>query len=208
MPPAGCRPTGNAIFIRLGHRNAKAPVGQVKQVRIRDVSVVVPAGKPDLGYEMEGPALRYPHNIFPASITGLPGHPVEDVSLENIEIIYRARSNKDSGWFRLDTLERVPEREADYPEFSMFGELPAWGLYVRHVRGLHLKGVTLRHLDDSFRPAAIFDDVQGLGIDGFHVPRTPTAGPGPVLVLRGVGGLEMKRVDVPGGGGAKAVLRL
>jgi hypothetical protein len=199
--------TGNAIFIRLGHRNAKAPVGQVKQVRIRDVSVVVPAGKPDLGYEMEGPALRYPHNIFPASITGLPGHPVEDVSLENIEIIYRGRSSKDSGWFRLDTLERVPEKEADYPEFSMFGELPAWGLYVRHVHGLHLKGLTLRHPDDSFRPAAIFDDVQGLEIDGFHVPRTPTASKGPVLVLRGVGRLEMKGVDVAGGG-AKAVLRL
>jgi hypothetical protein len=199
--------TGNAIFIRLGHRNAKAPIGRVKQVRIRDVTVVVPAGKPDRGYEMEGPELRYPHNIFPASITGLPGHPVEDVTLENIEISYRGVSHKDSGWFRLDTLDRVPERETDYPEFSMFGELPAWGLYVRHVRGLHLKQVTLRHRDDNFRPAAIFDDVQGLGIDGIHVPLTPTARPGPVLVFRGVDGLETKGVDVPGGG-LKAVMRL
>jgi hypothetical protein len=196
--------TGNAIFIRLGHRNTKAPVGEVRQIRIKDVEVVVPAGKPDKGYEVEGPELRYPHNNFPASIVGLPGHPVEDVTLENVGIIYRGESHKDTAWFRLDSLDGVPEREGDYPEFSMFGELPAWGLYVRHVKGLQLKQVTLRHQHDDFRPAVVFDDVQGLTLDGLHMP---TAGSAPVLVLKGVGGLDMKGVDMPVDA-RKGVLRL
>jgi hypothetical protein len=160
--------TGNAIFIRLGHRNLKAPVGQVKGVKISNVLVVVPEGKPDLGYEMEGPLVYAPHNIYPASITGLPGHPVQDVRLENVEVVYRGEAHKDTAWFGTDSLEKVPEKESDYPEFSMFGELPAWGLYVRHVRGLLLRNVTMRVRSD-FRPAIVFDDVKGLKMQDVHV---------------------------------------
>jgi polygalacturonase len=160
--------TGNAIFVRLGHRAVNAPVGQVKQVKISNVLVVVPAGKPDLGYEMEGPLIYTPHNIYPASITGLPGHPVEDITLENVEIVYRGEAHKDTAWFGKDSLEKVPEKESDYPEFSMFGEMPAWGLYVRHANGVTLKNVSLRVKKD-FRPGAIFDDVKGLKMQDLHV---------------------------------------
>lgn len=48
----------------------------------------VPGKKPDKGYPMEGPEVQYPHNVFPASITGIPDHPVKNVLLENIEITY------------------------------------------------------------------------------------------------------------------------
>ena len=65
----------------------------------------------------------------------------------------------------LDSLQKIPERESDYPEFSMFGELPAWGLYVRHVNGLELRHLVLRREQVGFRPAMVFDDVQGLSID-------------------------------------------
>jgi hypothetical protein len=34
----------------------------------------------------------------------------------------------------LTALERVPEQIKEYPEFSMFGELPAWAFYVGHVK--------------------------------------------------------------------------
>jgi polygalacturonase len=154
--------TGNALFIRLGHRYQNAPPGTIRHISVRGLRVEVPEGKPDKGYEMEGPEPGYAHNFFPASIVGLPGHPVEDVTLERVDVDYRGAEKRlvaDNG---LDSLERVPEREADYPEFSMFGELPAWGLYVRHVDGLRLNGVTLRHQQPGFRPAVIFDDVRRL----------------------------------------------
>ena len=159
------RNTGNAIFIRLGHRRQNAPPGIIRHITIKDVTVEVPADKPDKGYETEGPGVLYPHNVFPSSITGIPGHPVEDVTLENINIIYRGKDEPAAGRYGLDSLDQVPENEKDYPEFSMFGELPAWGFYVRHAKNIHFRHVRLSHKDPSFRPAAIFDDVQGYIID-------------------------------------------
>ena len=169
--------TGNAIFVRLGHRNQKAPPGSVRNVTIKGLRVEVPAGKPDKGYEMEGPVVDAPHNFFPGSIVGLPGHPVEGIRLEDVEIDYKGVEDKRVGtvgqapksegrqWSDGDSLGQVPEREADYPEYSMFGELPAWGLYVRHVSGLELRRVVLRREQAGFRPAMVFDDVRGLSIE-------------------------------------------
>ncbi|KAA3662955.1 MAG: glycoside hydrolase family 28 protein, partial [Calditrichaeota bacterium] len=85
--------TGNAIFIRLGHRNIEGKVGQLKNVRITNVKVQVPFGRPDIEYDLRGPARSFFHNTFPASITGIPGHSVENVILENIEIVYPGRGN-------------------------------------------------------------------------------------------------------------------
>jgi len=61
-------------------------------------------------------------------------------------------------------LDDVPEKEADYPEFSMFGELPAWGLYVRHMDGLTMKNIKFSIKAPDYRPALVFDDVQNLDI--------------------------------------------
>jgi len=149
--------TGNALFIRLGHRNQKLPPGSIRHVTVRNLTVEVPAGKPDKGYEMEGPVLDHAHNPFPASIVGLPGHPVEDVVLDGVKIVYRGMEDK-----HLDSVRVVPENEAGYPEFSMFGELPAWGLYMRHVDGLELRRVVLQHTEASFRPMIFYDDVKGV----------------------------------------------
>ena len=168
------RNTGNAIFIRLGHRRQNVPPGIIRHITIKDVTVEVPADKPDKGYETEGPGVLYPHNVFPSSITGIPGHPVEDVTLENINIIYRGKDDPAAGRYGLDSLDQVPENEKDYPEFSMFGELPAWGFYVRHAKNIHFNHVRLSRKDPSFRPATIFDDVQGFTLEHCH--------PAPVFV--------------------------
>jgi hypothetical protein len=176
--------TGNAFFIRLGRRNRQAPPGRIRHVTIRKIVVEVPVGKPDKGYEMEGPETGPAHNTFPASIVGLPGHPVEDVTLEDVDVYYHGPEDKSLGRYGLDSLNQVPEQEADYPEFSMFGELPAWGLYVRHVDGLQLRRVSLRHPGPGFRPAIVFDDVQRLNIDTIRVPEEKAI---PSLVFRGTG---------------------
>ncbi|TDX02036.1 glycoside hydrolase family 28 protein [Dinghuibacter silviterrae] len=146
--------TGNAIFIRLGHRNRDSVYSIVRRLRIAHVSVEVPAGKPDAGYPMEGPPVPFEHNIFPSSIVGLPGHPVEDVVLEDIAVTYPG------GGTRLVNAGPVPENPSDYPEFSMFGELPAWGLYVRHANGVTLKNVTLTAKTPDYRPTCVFDETK------------------------------------------------
>jgi hypothetical protein len=157
--------TGNAIFLRLGRRNRKAPAGILRHVYIGNVRVEVPAGKADKGYEMEGPPVDGAHNVFPSSIVGLPDHPVEDVMLENIEVSMPGGASRDTAYIPADSVGLVPEREDAYPEFSMFGELPASGLFVRHVKGLRLKKVRFIFRKEDFRPACIFDDVAGVVVD-------------------------------------------
>ena len=152
--------TGNALFIRLGHRSGEAP-GQIRDVHISRLWCEVPFDRPDLQYDLRGPEVDFFHNPFPSSITGIPGACVEDVALEDIEIVCPGRSSKGMAYLPLHRLQDVPEKVQDYPEFSMFGELPCWALYVRHVRGLQMKRVRLMLRDEEFRPAIVLDDVQG-----------------------------------------------
>ncbi|MEO6166016.1 MAG: glycosyl hydrolase family 28 protein [Chitinophagales bacterium] len=157
--------TGNAIFIRLGERTKTESAGMLKNVTIRNIKVEVPFERPDYNYEMRGPELPFFHNTFPSSITGIPGHRVENVTLENIEIIYPGRGNNGLANMPLSRLDQVPENASGYPEFSMFGELPAWGFYVRHMDGLSMKNIKLSIAAPDYRPAMVFDDVRNLVID-------------------------------------------
>lgn len=154
--------TGNPLFIRLGHRDTAGAVGSLRHILIKNMRVQVPFGRPDLHYELRGPALDFFHNPFPSSIVGLPGHPVTDVVLENIRIVYPGGGNDGLAYLPLYRLSDVPENPADYPEFSMFGELPAWAFYIRHATGILLKGVAVEASRKDYRPAFVFDDVSGL----------------------------------------------
>ena len=161
--------TGNAIFIRLGDRSKTRDPGFLRNVTLRNIRVEVAFERPDYAYEIRGPALPFFHNTFPSSITGIPGHPVENLTLENIEIIYPGRGNNGLANMPVSRLTEVPEREALYPEFSMFGELPSWGFYVRHVEGLTMKNVKISIAAPDYRPAMIFDDVHLLQLKAIAV---------------------------------------
>ena len=161
--------TGNAIFLRIGQiRNAKQP-GTLRNVTIRNIKVCVPFKHPDYAYEIRGPQLPFFHNVFPSSITGVPGHKIENVTLENIKIVYPGRGNPAYANLPLWRLDDVPELVNHYPEFSMFGELPAWGFYVRHADGLTMKNIDLKIKKADYRPAMVFDDVQNLNIQSLRV---------------------------------------
>ena len=56
----------------------------------------------------------------------------------------------------------VPEQIDKYPEFTMFGELPSYGLYLRHIRNITLKNVQFSLDAPDFRPAIVKEDVEGL----------------------------------------------
>ncbi|WP_215222641.1 glycoside hydrolase family 28 protein [Echinicola shivajiensis] len=161
--------TGNAIFIRLGHRDGKEP-GSIKNVHIKDVKVQVPFARPDINYDLRARQPGTHHNPIPSSITGIPGKKVENVILENIAITVPGRSSKGQAYIPLSDLDRVPEQIKNYPEFTMFGELPSWGIYVRHANNIVLKNVTLKHAEDDFRPALIFDDVEGISLKRINLP--------------------------------------
>ena len=161
--------TGNAFFIRLGQRDNPGRVGTLKNVTIRNLKVDVAFERPDYAYDVRGPELPFFHNTFPSSITGIPGNPVENVLLENIEINYPGRGNDGLANMPISRLDGVPEKINAYPEFSMFGELPAWGLYVRHMDGLTMKNINFSIASPDYRPSIVIDDVRNLDIKALNI---------------------------------------
>lgn len=189
---------GCPIFIKLGNaararqQGQPAPaIGTLSHVSISNITATIT----DHGAKGRNP--------LPAHITGLPGHPVNDVMLSNINITYTLAGRPELAKIALDKLAAIAEKEKSYPEYNMFHELPAWGLYCRHVAGLSLSNVTLRSSAGEFRPALICDDVTDLDINGFK-PQSAT--PAPVVLLNGVHGALLRGCIAPAG--SKAFLRV
>jgi polygalacturonase len=105
--------------------------------------------------------------VYASSITGVPGHAVEDITLENIRI-----SSAEQGlaaW----SANTVPELEQQYPEARMFGRLPAYGLYVRHARRIRLRDLELVTEKMDGRSAIVTDDVDDLLLSGLLASSAP-----------------------------------
>ena len=151
--------TGNAIFLRIGERiNGKK--GRLQDIRIKNVSVEISANKADSGYEYEGPIEDMPRNISPAIIiTGLPDAIITNVSFNNIDIKHPGGGNVMFAKTLLNELDNVPEKPAAYPEFSMFRELPAWAVYIRHTSEIQFNNVRLSCTKKDYRTAVVLDDV-------------------------------------------------
>ena len=145
------------IFVRLGNRATPIPgrptpgMGRMRDITISDVQVTE-AG------------------CTGCSITGLPGHPIEKVALNNIRIGFAG------GGQAKDAARAVPEREQSYPKGEMFGALPAYGFYCRHVGGLHLHNLELTFDKADARPALIADDVSDLNLLALRAQSAPAAG--------------------------------
>ena len=194
---------GDAIFLRLGHRNKHGAIGQLRNIVIQNVSVEVLPNKTRsmailLGLEPDSKPSRAPdENVCPSSIVGLPGHPVQNVRLVNIEIIYPGGGVPKPHSVLLGKLDSVPELPAQYPEFWMFGELPAWGFYVRHAEGISFSNVRITLRKADFRPAVVIDDVLRLNAEHLVVSSAPHD---PVLVLKDVRDSNFKHLDFPTSG--------
>jgi len=99
-----------------------------------------------------------------SSITGLPGHQIENVTLSNIQLSF------DGGGTKEDSSRKIPEKPASYPESTMFGTLPAYGFFCRHVRGLRFHNLRLETSTPDCRHAIVFDDVNDAVIDSLDAP--------------------------------------
>lgn len=154
--------TGNVIYLRIGDRWSQGKKPSMKNIVISNVYAEVPFGKPDAGYNYEGPVEDLPRNISPAGIIGLPEYKIQDVTLKNIEIVYPGAGNPYYAKRGLTPaeLDSIPEMRTAYPEFSQFKELPAWGFYIRHAEGIVFENVKLTALKKDYRPAIVMDDVK------------------------------------------------
>lgn len=94
------------------------------------------------------------------AIAGLPSHPVENCTLSNIRLSFQG------GGTRRDAARAIPENPQTYPEYRMFGTLPAYGFFCRHARNLTLRDIELGFEKPDERPALVCQDVEGLTLAG------------------------------------------
>jgi len=129
------------LFIRLGNRSG---TGTLKNVIISGITA-------------------RSESLITSSITGIPGHLVENITVRDVFFEYTG------GGTKADAVITVPEKESAYPENRMFGHvLPAYGLYVRHAKNLTLENIQcVTQLPDA-RPAFIFDDVHHVWLNNFQ----------------------------------------
>jgi hypothetical protein len=98
-------------------------------------------------------------DAYEASIVaGIPGHPIEDVSFNNIRVVTK-------GGAKAEQADVVPqEQETGYPEPGSLGKMPANGFFVRHAKNVEFHDVDLSTLADDGRPPFVLDDVDGVDL--------------------------------------------
>jgi len=131
------------IFVRIGDRRRGPPgtgIGRADRIRISDV-------------EASGIDGRYP-----AILAGLPGQPIRDLALERIHLAFLG------GGTAADAARRPEELAQAYPEPSMFGVPPAWGLWCRHVAGLRLDHVTMETAGPEARAPIVLQDTRDVRV--------------------------------------------
>jgi len=178
---------GAAFFVRLGDRGEHwmkpedKAVGILRNVTISRVTATVYC-----------PVDARP---FSSSVTGLPGHPVENVTLRDIKITnMRPHPAAEA---EAITIAAIGEHADEYPEFSMFGALPSHGLFLRHVRGVSVSNLTVDCKDADFRSAVVCDRVEDVAFDGLRTTVAP--GAQPVVSLHNVRGVKLSGGRAPVG---------
>ena len=169
---------GAPIFIRLGNRarpphppkpgTEKPGVGTVRNIMISHVQATG-AGTWAPGRDSGSFFTETLSPKIGLSITGLPDHPVENVTLDHIRLRFKG------GGTREDAAREIPELPEAYPEYSMFGVLPAYGFYCRHAKHVKFHHVDLGFEEDDHRPAMVFEDVQDLDILDLDAQGTSSA---------------------------------
>ena len=132
--------------------------------------------------------LKPPSGIL---VTGVPGHYITNLTLENIEIDLLGTGTLENA------RHEVPEAIDKYPEVKTFGPtIPAYGVWARHVEGLKLKNVTFRLKNNDLRPAIICEDGKNIEITQCYIPETSEAQS--VIRLENVNGAGISNNEVKG----------
>lgn len=142
------------IYIRLGGRSRKhtlespePEIGVVRNITINNITA-------------------YNSGNFACSVTGIPGHKVKNVRIDNINIVQKGGLT--DGEYLL-TLDDVKEDITGYPQPTSWKNLPAAGFVIRHVDDISITKFSIDALEDDPRPLFIADDVNCLRIENVNI---------------------------------------
>jgi polygalacturonase len=161
--------TSAPIFMRLGSRMrgpAGVPVGALRRVLIANLVCSNAESK------------------FGSIISGIPGHAIEDIQLNDIYIQHRGGGTTEAAAMQ------PGEVENKYPEPNMFGAMPSHGFFLRHIKNISLTNVEISSLTDDLRPPFVLQDVKGA--DFFHIRALRAKGT-PMFTLNAVDDFSVYR---------------
>jgi hypothetical protein len=174
------------MLFRLGSRLSVFRKGQdTKQTTGTFENVVIKNVKAKAA---DSAQLKPPSGIL---ITGVPGHYITNLRLENIEIDLLGTGTVGQ------SRHVVPEAIDQYPEIKTFGPIiPAYGVWARHVKGLKLKNITFRLKNNDLRPALICEDGKDIEVEGWNIPQTSNAQA--IIRLEHVDGVAIRKTTAKG----------
>jgi hypothetical protein len=161
--------TTGPLFVRLGDRGRtygqanddRRPPGKIRRLTLRDIKATVQV--PSNSIKNPYTNVNQPPKAFSGVlITGIPGRPIEDLLLENVEISFVGLG------VERDAAAEPTEQISDYPEHYYFGVLPSWGFFLRHLVGVRLSQVRISTQNSDERPSLACEDVTGFRLDGWR----------------------------------------
>jgi len=142
---------GSAFFVYLAQQSTTHPTGDVPKLgSIDSVSFT----------DVRGATASWAHSPHQGSL--ITGHifngttyPITNLSFTNVDVSFVGGLAS----VPASPVEATPDQ---YPESNMFGDLPAWGYYLRHVAGVSFTSCTSTVQNTDARPKLVTDDVSGL----------------------------------------------
>ena len=134
------------IFVRLGNRGRGYQDGQVID-HVGDIH----------GVTISRIMVRNAGKMG-CSITGLPHHPVRDIWLSDITLHHKGGVKAEE--LSAIELTAADEKEKEYPEATMWGNLPAKGFFIRHARNVVFDRVRIMTDEPDARPDFVRIDAE------------------------------------------------
>jgi glycosyl hydrolase family 28 len=143
--------TGGAFFVYLAQQSTTHPIGDVPKLgSVNGVSFT----------DIRGATSSWPNSphqgcLVTGQIYQGKTYPITNLSFTRVAVDYDGGSSS----IPAHPPEATPDQ---YPESNMFGDLPAWAYYLRHVQGVTFDSCTTTLANPDARGALVTDDVSGI----------------------------------------------
>jgi polygalacturonase len=142
---------GAAFFVYLAQQATTHPVGDVPKLGSIDRVTFT---------DIAGSTASWPHSPHQGSLVtghvfGGVTYPITNLAFTNVALTFTGGSATVPG----APPEAMPNQ---YPESNMFGDLPAFGYYLRHVRGVTFAGCSSSAAAADARQVLVGDDVSAM----------------------------------------------
>ena len=143
--------TGDAFFVYLAQQNETHPIGDVPKLgSITNMSFTDITGA-------TATSANSPHqgSLITGHLYDAVAYPITNLAFRRVNVTFDGNLNTVPG----DPAEATPNQ---YPESNMFGDLPAWGYYLRHVQNVTFDSCTSTLANPDARQKLVTSDVTGV----------------------------------------------